>query len=110
MHTLLAVGVTILTATTPAQPQATLAASQSLNVTFVMPAFEDAMSSLAKMSGVTIELDATVPQDVRRAPLANSAINLRDVKLEEAIDALTRLKGLAYTVVDETTIRIFKQA
>jgi hypothetical protein len=109
MHTLLAVGVTILTATAPAQP--TLAPTQPLNVTFVMPvAFEDTMSFLAKMSGVAIELDGTVPADLRQQPLSGSAISLRGVTLEEAIAQLTRVKGLDYTVVDEKTVRIYKKA
>jgi hypothetical protein len=111
MHTLLAVGVTILTATAPAQPQLSLAATPPLNVTFVMPvAFEDTISFLAKMSGVVIELDDTVSTDVRQQPLSGSAISLRGVTLEEAIAQLTRVKGLDYTIVDEKTVRIYKKA
>ena len=109
MHTLLAVGVTILTAT--AQPQPTLAVTQPLTVTFVTPVtFEDTISFLAKTSKVTIEMDNTVPPDVRRQALADSAISLRGVTLEEAIAQLTRLKGLDYSVTDEHTIRIYKKA
>ena len=110
MHTLLAVGVTILTATTP-QAQPTLAATQPLNVTFVMPvAFEETISFLAKMSGVTIELDDTVSQDLRRQPLSDYAIKLAGVTLEEAIATVARVKGLSYSIVDEKTVRIFKKA
>ena len=111
MHTLLAVGVTILTATTPAQPQPVLAATQPLNVTFVMPvAFEDTMSFLAQTSGVTIDLDETVSLEVRQQPLSGYAISLRDVSLEEAIAQLTKVKGLDYTIVNEKTVRIYKKA
>lgn len=106
MHTLLALGVTVLTASSPAQP--TLAATQPFSVVFVMPKFEQAISSLAQMTGVTIEIDQTVGEEIRRQPLADTALNFRDVKLEEAIGLLTRLKGLSYTIVDERTIKIFK--
>ena len=106
MHTLLALGVTVLTASSPAQP--TLAATQPFSVVFVMPKFEQAISSLAQMTGVTIEIDQTVGDDIRQQPVADTALNFRDVKLEEAIGVITRLKGLSYTVVDEKSIRIFK--
>jgi hypothetical protein len=106
MHTLLALGVTVLTASSPAQP--TLAATQPFSVVFVMPKFEQAISSLAQMTGVTIEIDQTVGDDIRQQPVADTALNFRDVKLEEAIRVITRLKGLSYTVVDEKSIRIFK--
>ena len=111
MHTLLAVGVTILTATTPAQPQPALAPTQPLNVTFVMPvAFVDTIKFLSKTSGVTIELDDTVSTDLRQQPLSGYAISLRGATLEEAIAQLTRVKGLDYTIVDEKTVRIYKKA
>ena len=106
MHTLLALGVTVLTASSPAQP--TLAATQPFSVVFVMPKFEQAISSLAQMTGVTIEIDQTVGDDIRQQPVADTALNFRDVKLEEAIRVITRLKELSYTVVDDKSIRIFK--
>ena len=106
MHTLLALGVTVLTASSPAQP--TLAATQPFSVVFVMPKFEQAISSLAQMTGVTIEIDQTVADEIRRQPVADTTLNFRDVKLEEAIGLITRLKGLSYTIVDERTIKIFK--
>jgi hypothetical protein len=106
MHTLLALGVTVLTASSPAQP--TLAATQPFSVVFVMPKFEQAISSLAQMTGVTIEIDRTVADEIRQQPVADTTLNFRDVKLEEAIGLITRLKGLAYTIVDERTIKIFR--
>lgn len=109
MHTLLAVGVTILTATAP-QAQPALARTEPLTISFIMPAFDDAIRALAQVSGVTIEFDGSVPQEIRQQPLADSPISMRDVKPEEAIELLTRLKGLAYSVVGEKTIRIYKKA
>ena len=106
MHTLLALGVTVLTATSPAQP--TLAATQPFSVVFVMPKFEQAISSLAQMTGVTIEIDQTVDAEIRQQPVSDSALKFSDVKLEEAIGFLAQLKGLSYSVVDEKTIKIFK--
>jgi hypothetical protein len=111
MHSLLAVGVTLLTATAPAQPQPALTTSQPLNVTFVMPvAFEDTISFLAKTSGVTIEFDDTVSAELRRQPPSDYTITLRGVTLEEAIAQLTRARGLDYMIVGEKTVRIYKKA
>ena len=110
MHTLLAVGVTILTATTP-QPQPTLSTSEPLNVTFVMPVtFERTISFFAQMSGVTIELDDTVTEEIRQQPLSDYAIKFAGATLEQAIAQVTRMKGLSYTIVDGKTIRISKKA
>ena len=108
MHTLLAVGVTILTAT---QPQPTLVQSQPINVTFVMPvSFEQTISFLSQTSGVTIELDETVPQQMRQQPLSDYAMKFAGVTFEQAIAQIARIKGLSYTIVDEKTIRISKKA
>jgi hypothetical protein len=35
---------------------------------------------------------------------------MRDVTVEEAIAALTKITGLSYSIVNETTVRIFKKA
>jgi hypothetical protein len=111
MHTLLAVGVTILTAGSPAQARPELIPSQPINVTFVMPvAFEETLSFLAKASGVTIELDDTVTPEIRKLPLSTYAISFRGATFEEALSQMTMLKGLSYTIVDAKTVRIYKKA
>ena len=118
MHILLAVGVTVLTATTPQQtsaPQPVLAPTQPLSITFVVdatkrPTFEEAISFLARYSRVAIELDGSVPSDIRGQAVADSTLNIRDLTLEEAIGLLTRIKGLSYSIVDAKTVRIFKKA
>ena|SRR5689334_16609590 len=107
MHALLAVGITILTAT--AQP--TLTPSQPINVTFVMPvSFEKAISFLSQFSGVTIEVDDSVSEELRQEPLADYAMKFAGATFEQAIAQITRVKGLTYTIVDEKTIRISKKA
>ena len=112
MHMLLAVGVTILTATTPSQPtlQPALSSAPPMTITFVQAPFDDALTQLARLSGVTIEIDRTVTEEVRRQPVYESAISMRAVSVEEAIATLTRLKGLSYSIVDARMVRVFKQA
>jgi hypothetical protein len=110
MQILLIAGVTLLTAGAPDQgQQPALVAIPPVTVTFLQPSFEDAMSSLAQMSGVLIEIDQTVTSDVRRQPVAESPITMRAVTLEQAVEVLTRLKGLSYSMVDAKTVRIFKK-
>jgi hypothetical protein len=112
MHILLAVGVTtLLTAGSPSQgQQPTLVATPPITITFVNAAFEDALAALAKISGVMIEIDQTVSAEIRRQPVYDSAISVREVSLEQTIETLTRLKGLSYSIVDAKMVRIFKKA
>lgn len=112
MHVLLAVGVTtLLAAGSPSQgSQPALVGTPPITITFVNAAFEDALTFLAKTSGVTIEIDQTVTGEIRRQPVYDSAISVREVSLEQTIEMLTRLKGLSYSIVDAKMVRIFKQA
>lgn len=112
MHILLIVGVTLLTAGAPNQPQPTgLGALPPLNLTLVKGSFEEAISTIARMSGVMIELDQSVSDEVRKASLVdNGPIRLRGASFEQTIDVLTRLKGLSYSIVDGTSVRIYKKA
>ena len=111
MHILLAVSVTtILTATTPQAPPA-LAPSAPITLTFRDTTLGDAISMLARYSGVTIEIDQTVSPEVMSQPIGGSGRMLfREVSLEEAIAALTRVNGLSYSVIGEKAIRVFKKA
>jgi hypothetical protein len=109
MHILLALGVTILAATqTQAQPSQL--PTQPMSLTFIASVpFEKAISTIANLGGVTIEFDQTVTADMRNAPVSSSGtLNMRDVSMEEAIEILTRLQGLSYSV-DGKTVRIFKK-
>jgi Na+(H+)/acetate symporter ActP len=113
MNILLAGVVSILTAATPAQPQAPtgLINSGPLTITFVNTVtLDEALSTLSKVSGVVMEIGSTVPEDVRKQPLSESSpISMRNVTLEQMIDTLTRLKGLSFAVVNEKLIFIFKK-
>jgi type II secretory pathway component GspD/PulD (secretin) len=108
MQILLAVGVTLLTATVP-QPVQALAPATPITITFVKASFEDAISAIAQVSGVTIEIDQSVSEQVRRASVADYALTMRGVTLEEALELLTSQKGLTYSIADTRTVRIFKK-
>jgi hypothetical protein len=110
MHILLAVSVTtILTATTPQAPPA-LAPSAPVTLTFRDTTLDEAISMLARYSGVTIEIDQSVSPDVMRQPIAaGGRMMFREVTLEEAIAQLTRVNGLSYAVIGEKAVRIFKK-
>jgi hypothetical protein len=111
MHILLAIGISMLQVAAPPPTLLTVAsANRPLSVTFNDTApFEDAISVLAKVSGVAIEFDQTVPEQVRRQRMTDSKIVLRDVNLEQAVAFLTERMGLSYIVIQGKAIRIFKR-
>ena len=110
MRHLLLAGVLALsaTATSAAQTQATFSTTP-LTVTFVDSRLEDALTFLAKSAGVTIEFDATLTEEVRRAPMVDKTLSMREVTVEEALAAITMRNGLTYTVIGPKAIRIAKK-
>ena len=108
---LLAIGVSILQAIAPPPTLLTVpTANRPISVSFnETAAFEDAIAMLAKASGVTIEFDQTVPEQLRRQPMTDSKIELRNVNLEQAVANLTERMGLSYIVLEGKSIRIFKK-
>lgn len=111
MNILLAIGVTILAATAPPQPQPAGLGSP-LTVTFVKNvSIEEVVSTFSKMSGITMEFDFSVTEEMRKLPaFPNVPVTLRNVTLEQAIDLMTRDKGLAYIVLDPKVLRIYRKA
>ena len=109
MLMILAVGVTLLTANLP-QGQVALAPAPPINVTFVDASFEEAVSFIAKFAGLTIEIDRSVSQEAQREPIAGGPIKMSAVTIEDALLALTARNGLAYSIVNAKTVRIYKKA
>ena len=111
MRNLLIAGVLVLasTATTGAQSPAAPVTAGLITVNFFEAPLEDAVSFLARFAGVTIEFDATVTEEVRHVPLPNHRLRLLNVTLDQALDALTSVHGLTYTVAGPKAIRISKK-
>jgi hypothetical protein len=108
MHTLLALGVTILTATTPQVARPPALPARPMTFTFIeRVTFEEAMTAFANLSQMTLEFDQTVSGDVRRSAIGQT-ITMRDVTLDEAIGFLATQKGLSYRVEGKTIV-IFKK-
>lgn len=113
MQIVLATVLTLLAVTAPAQAQAPgLIVTPPMTLTFGNGAtFEAAVSTLSRLSGIEIEIGPSVPENVRREPLSpQSPLRMTNVTLEQAIDTLTRLKGLSFVIVNSKTIAIFKKA
>jgi len=111
MRHLLLAGVMVLasTATSAAQTQAPLTA-QPINLTlFVEAPLEDAVSFIARFAGITIEFDATVTEEMRQVPVANHRLRLVNATVEQALDALTSIHGLTYTIIGPKAVRISKK-
>ena len=111
MQILIAIAVSILQVAPPPPTLLKVAnANKPLSLTFNETApFGEAISMLAKVSGVPIEFDQTVPEQLRQQPMTDSKIVLKDVNLEQAVAILTERMGLSYIVLKGTSIRIFKK-
>jgi hypothetical protein len=111
MRHLLLAGVIVLTstATTAAQEQPILLNSARINLTFLDAPLEDALTAIARISGLTIEFDGTVTEEMRRALLAKRPIRIVNGTIAEALDILTETNGLIYTSTGPKAIRISKK-
>ena len=110
MRHLLLAGVMVLasTATSAAQTQAPLTA-EPINLTLFEAPLDDAVSFIARFAGITIEFDATVTEKMRQVPVANHRLRLVNATIEQALDALTSIHGLTYTITGPKAVRISKK-
>ena len=110
MRHLLLAGVVVLasTATSAAQTPAPLTA-EPITVSFFEAPLDDAISLIARVAGITIELDATVTEEMRRVPVANHRLRLVNATVEQALGALTSIHGLTYTITGPRAVRISKK-
>jgi type II secretory pathway component GspD/PulD (secretin) len=111
MRHLLIAGVLVLASTTGSAAQVPTAplTAGPITVTFFEAPLEDAVSFIAKMAGITIEFDATVTEEMRHVPLPNHRLRLLNVTVEQALDALTSVHGLTYTITGPKAARITKK-
>ena len=112
MRHLLIAGVLVLASTVESSAQTQLQTTNPnpINLTFIKAQLGDALSLIAKAGGITIEFDATVTEEVQRAPLSQETLRMVDVTLEEALSLLTSQNDLTYTIIGPKAIRISKKA
>ncbi len=108
MQLLLALGVSLLAASsTQAQP-GMLTETKPITVRFIAPATpEEIISTLAELSGTTIEWDQSVSEELRRTPIANQIV-FTNATIRDALSLILKASGLSYRVVDSKTLLIFK--
>ena len=111
MRHLLIAGAIVLTTTAASAGQTgtTSLPTAPLTLTLVNAPLEDVLSLIARMGGITIEIDATVTEDVRRAPMPER-LRFIDSTVEEVLAKLTSLSGLTYTISGPKAVRITKKA
>ena len=111
MRHLLIAGVLVLasTASSAAQSQAAPLTAGPINLTFFEAPLDDAVRMIARFAGITIEFDATVTEEMRRVPVANHRLRLVNSTVEQALDALTSIHGLTYTIIGPKAVRISKK-
>lgn len=111
MRVLAFFGACILAAVAVVSAQSpTLAHQQPLTVKFVDTTVSEALGFLARQARVTIRFDDEVPAGVRDGRLAPSPMSLVNVQLAEALQSITNSNGLAFVVVDPTTVVIRMRA
>ena len=79
--------------------------TEPLTVRFVNSEFEDIVGFVTRHVGIEVQFDDTATPERRSTKIT---LNLEKVTLEEALDVITRLAGLSYTVIDPQTIRIYQ--
>jgi hypothetical protein len=111
MRHLLLAGVMVLSATAAqAQTQQLAVPTTPINLVFLEVPLQDAMSFIARQAGITIEFDATVTEEARRAPLEKQPIRMNNASVEEAIGILTWTNGLTYKIIGPKAVRISKKS
>jgi type II secretory pathway component GspD/PulD (secretin) len=111
MRHLLIVGLLFLTASAAATALGSDAQklaprhTEPLTIHLVNTDFETAIGFVSKHAGIESEFDGSATSERRTARLT---LRMENATLDEALDAMTRLAGLSYTVVDAQTIRIYQ--
>lgn len=83
-----------------------LAAPMPQTVKFVDARLDEAMTTVARIAGITIDFDATVSETDRGRLVGQ--VTLVKTSAGDALRFLAKHAGLTYTVVDATTVRIAK--
>jgi hypothetical protein len=110
MRQFLIAGVIVLASTASSAQTQLSTPTEPVNITFVKAQLGDALSFIAKAGAITIEFDATVTEEIQRAPLSEETIRIVNATVEEALGMLTSMNGLTYTVTGPRAIRISKKA
>ncbi|MDP3720711.1 MAG: hypothetical protein Q8T13_23360 [Acidobacteriota bacterium] len=107
MRVLALLGACILAAVSGVSAQSpTLASQRPLTVKFVETTVSEAVDFLARQSKITIRFDDEVPASVRDGRLEPSPMSLVNVQLAAALQSIANSNGLAFEVIDPTTVLI----
>ena len=82
-----------------------LAASGPLTVIFVNTEFDRVIGFVAQYGEIEARFDDTITRERRATKIT---IRMKDVTLEEALDAITREAGVTYKWVDQKTVLIYQ--
>jgi hypothetical protein len=110
MRHLLLAGAIVLSATVTSTAQAPQLDLHSgpVTLTFLTASVEEVVGVIARLGGITIELDATVTDEMRRAPLAVRPVRFNGL-LEELLKLITEQNGLTYAITGPKAVRISKK-
>ena len=79
--------------------------TEPVNLHLVNATFDTVIGFVAKQAGIQVEFDESATSERRNTKLT---LRIEDRTLEEALDTITRLAGLAYKVLDAQTILIYQ--
>ena len=97
--------ITLLAASALGAQQLAPRNTEPLTIHLVNTTFEDALGFTAKHAGIEVEFDGSASRERRATKLT---LRMEKVTLEEALDTMTRMAGLAYKVADPQTVVIYQ--
>ena len=97
--------LTVLAAYAADARQPALRASGPITVIFVNTEFDRVIGLVAKYGEIEVQFDDSITRERRATRIT---VRMKDVTVEEAVEAITREAGVAYKVVDPHTILIYQ--
>lgn len=101
------IGALALTSAVMVSAQAPVLSAPNVNLRLNEVNFAEAIQVIASAGGITIELDESVPAEVRTRQVA--MVNFRDATMDSVLRFVTERSGLTFVVVDAKTVRIQMQ-
>jgi hypothetical protein len=105
MRMFVVAALTVLAADAADAQQPALRNAGPITVIFVNTEFDRVIGLVAKYGEIDVQFDDSITRERRATKIT---VRMKDVTVEEAVDAITREAGVAYKVVDPHTILIYE--
>jgi hypothetical protein len=106
MRVLANIGACVLFLTTAVSAQSPALVARQLTFKLTAATLAEATAVVAAQSGITIRFDASVPVELRDRRLSTVPLSFVNAPVATVLEYLTGQSGLAFVVVDSTTVVI----